>query len=73
MAIVEKSENSNHKQWEEFAVLRLSKRELAGLAALMAEDMLGKTAYELYAQVDKLLGGLNNYHKVNLDDTYGEI
>lgn len=73
MAIVEKSEKKNPKQWEEFAVLRLSKRELAGLAALMAVDRLDKVTYRFYDQVNKLLGELNNYHEVDLNATYGEI
>lgn len=73
MAIVEKSEKKNPKQWEEFAVLRLSKRELAGLAASMSGDNKSWIKYKLYNYVDNLLGGLNNYHEVDLDATYGEI
>ena len=58
MAIVEKSTKSNPKQWEEFAVLRLSKRELAGIAALIGPTAPGSyTPYRLYGDIDNLLNG----------------
>lgn len=83
MAIVEKSEKKNPKQWEEFAVLRLSKRELAGLAALMAGDCGDIVPFKLYSDVDDLLGRKNDYNDPNknnhlaisarLNSIYGEI
>lgn len=58
MAIVEKSTKSNPKQWEEFAVLRLSKRELAGIAALIGPTESGSILPDkLYGDINKLLGG----------------
>jgi len=83
MAIVEKSTKSNPKQWEEFAVLRLSKRELAGIAALIGPTVSGSILpYKLYNEIDKLLDGNataipmydGNYRVMEfLNDKYGEI
>lgn len=72
MAIVEKSKKTPD-HWEEFAVLRLSARELAGIAALAGEDKLNRITYKFYNQIDQLLGGLNNYDQVDLNATYGEV
>ena len=79
MAIVEKSTKSNPKQWEEFAVLRLSKRELAGIAALIGPTTSGSyTPFKMYDDIDNLLGGkaVNIPRKDTveyLNTIYGEI
>lgn len=82
MAIVERSGNDKPKYWVEFAVLRLSRRELAGIASLMASDGSNLTKFELYSDIDNLLGGDNNWNdpvgnphaaSLKLDSRFGEI
>ena len=79
MAIVERSIRSKPEQWEEFAVLRLSKRELAGIAALIGSTWSGSyVTQKLYNDIDNLLGGRAvNIPEIDtikyLNTIYGEL
>ena len=79
MAIVERSIRSKPEQWEEFAVLRLSKRELAGIAALIGPTASDSyTPLKMYDEIDNLLDGkavdIPSSNTVKyLNSTYGEI
>ena len=60
MAIVTKT-GSDAPKWEEFVTIKLSKREAAGVLALMEHSTFDVTPYSLYDELDEAVGGLNRY------------
>jgi hypothetical protein len=85
MAKVEKVEREVVKpKWEPFATVTLSKREAAGVAALLSKASSGVATYALYAELDVLLGGTNDYGDelcvtgssnaiISLDNRFGKL
>lgn len=85
MAKVEKVERKDVKpKWEPFVTVILSKREAAGVAALLSKASSGVATYGLYAELDVLLGGTNDYGDelevagssnaaINLDNRFGKL
>lgn len=48
-------------KWEPFVNVTLSKREAAGVAALLGKATSKIATYELYTDLDKALGHTNDY------------
>lgn len=48
-------------KWEPFVTVTLSKREAAGIAALLGKATSGIATYELYQDLDRALGNTNDY------------
>lgn len=83
MAIVTKAAPSAPK-WEEFVTIKLSKREAAGVLALMGAATGALCGYKLYEDLDKALNA-NNCGSIGvsttgtldkamaLDTTYGPL
>lgn len=62
MAIVEKVEKKEDKpKWEPFVTVTLSKREAAGVAALLGVSSTSLCNFDLYNQLDEAIGGTNDY------------
>ena len=62
MAKVEKVEYDVTKpKWEPFVTVTLSKREAAGVAALLSKATSSVATYKLYTDLDDILGGTNDY------------
>ena len=62
MAKVEKVEREVAKpKWEPYVTLTLSKREAAGVAALLSRASSDIASYELYRDLDRAIDDTNDY------------
>lgn len=67
MAIVTKAASSAPK-WEEFVTIKLSKREAAGLLALIGPTPNASlVTYKLYDELDDVVGGDTQYGDMRMD------